>query len=87
MPNPYEALREKLSRFNQWEAERLKQASPETRLRRFLMLHDLGRSLDRHVIERRREEHLLALVASGKRLKQAASRAQQESALHLGPVS
>ena len=74
MPNPYEILRQKLSRFNAWEDERLRSASPRTRLARFLLLYELGRSLDPHVIERRQEEHLQALIAGEKRLKRASNR-------------
>ncbi len=78
MPNPYEAMREKLSRFNTWERERLKGISLETRLRRFLMLHDLGKSCDSSVIEKRHAQHLQSVVACGKRLKNASSRRHRE---------
>ena len=74
MTNPYEAMREKLFRFNAWEGERLKRTSVETRLKRFLLLHDLGRSWDSSVIEKRQAQHLQSLVACGKRLNEASSR-------------
>lgn len=80
MLNPYEAMREKLTRFNAWEAEVLRLTGPGLRLDRFLLLHDLGMSYERRVIEKRREEHLQALIACGKRLKQASLRRNKESA-------
>ena len=73
MPNPYKALREKISRFHAWEAAQLKQTSPEVRLARFLILNDLRRFMARDVIEARQGEHLQTLVQCAKRLKEATS--------------
>jgi len=69
MPNPYEAMRDKLSRFNDWERRMESRLSSDERLNRFLLLYDLGRASDPGVIRRRHEEHLQALIAAGKRLK------------------
>ena len=69
MPNPYKAMREKLSRFNAWETRMESRLSTDERLNRFFLLYDLGRMCDPGVIRRRQEEHLQALITAGKRLR------------------
>lgn len=63
------ALREKMSRFNNWERTYIKNLSQEERFRQFAELFELGMSSDRTTIENAHREHLeqLSRLARTKR--------------------
>ncbi len=63
------ALREKMSRFNNWERTYIKNLSRDERFRQFAELFELGMSSDKATIENAHREHLeqLSRLARTKR--------------------
>ena len=71
MKKKYEMLREKMRRFNAWEAEKRRCLTPEDRMRQFFLLYNLGQFYSEDIISQVHKEHLKGLIDTNKRLRDA----------------
>ena len=69
MHNQYQIYREKLAKFNQWEAEHLYNTTERERLNQFQVLFELNFLLPQDVQKRAHKEHLETLIAIQKKIK------------------
>jgi hypothetical protein len=77
MNRQYEMLREKMEKFNAWEAKNRRNLTLEDRLKTFLALYDLGQMHGEDVIDRVHREHLRGLVDTNKRLRDAKMKSER----------
>ena len=71
MKNEYEIMLLKMSKFNEWERNYMKNLPVQKRLEQFLILYDLSLDSPKKTVERVRKEHLQSLIAMKKILKKA----------------
>ena len=71
MKNAYEIMLVKMSKFNEWERNYMKNLPVQKRLEQFLMLYDLSLDSPKETVERMRKEHLQSLIEMKKILKKA----------------
>ena len=69
MKNQYKSLRTRMSRYNQWETEYLRNLHPARRLEQFIVLFELAQLYGDQEKSKMHEEHLRGLVETQKRLK------------------
>ena len=69
MDNRFRALRKKMERFNEWEAENRKGLTAKQRLKQFLVLYDLGEMYEDDIRKKMNEEHLNALIRTSERFR------------------
>ena len=71
MKNDYEIMILKMSKFNEWERNYMKNLPVQKRLDQFLILYDLSLDSPKETVERVRKEHLQSLIETKKILKKA----------------
>ncbi len=71
MKNEYEIMLLKMSKFNEWERNYMKNLPVQKRLEQFSILYDLCIESQKETIERMNDEHLQNLIAMKKILKKA----------------
>jgi len=71
MKNSYEMMLVKMSKFNEWERNYMKNLPVQRRLEQFSILYDLGIEYQKENVERMRNEHLHSLIEMKKILKKA----------------
>ncbi|MDL1966990.1 MAG: hypothetical protein LWW97_00230 [Deltaproteobacteria bacterium] len=71
MKNPYEMMHDKMSKFNEWERNYMKNLPVQKRLEQFLILYDLSLDSSTGTVERVRKEHLQSLIETKKILRKA----------------
>jgi hypothetical protein len=71
MMNPYEMMHDKMSKFNEWERNYMKNLPVQKRLEQFSILYDLCIESQKETIERMHNEHLQSLIETKKILKKA----------------
>lgn len=69
MKNDYEIMLLKLSKFNEWERNYMKNLSVQRRLEQFLILYDLSLDSSKETVEKMHKEHLKSLIEMKKILK------------------
>ena len=74
MKNDYEIMILKMSKFNEWERNYMKNLPVQKRLDQFLILYDLSLDSPKETVERVRKEHLQSLIETKKILKKAAKK-------------
>ena len=71
MMNPYEMMHDKMSKFNEWERNYMKNLPVQKRLEQFLILYDLSLDSSKETVEKMSKEHLQNLIEMKKILKKA----------------
>ena len=71
MKNDYEIMLHKMSKFNEWERNYMKNLPVQKRLEQFLILYDLSLDFSKETVERMRKEHLQSLIETKNILKKA----------------
>jgi hypothetical protein len=71
MKNDYEMMLDKMSKFNEWERNYMKNLPVQKRLEQFSILYDLCVESKKETIERMHKEHLQSLIEMKKILKKA----------------
>ena len=74
MKNAYEMMLDKMSKFNEWERNYMKNLPVQRRLKQFSILYDLCIESQKETIERMHKEHLQNLIEMKKILKKAGER-------------
>jgi len=72
MKNDYEIMLLKMSKFNEWERNYMKNLPVQKRLEQFLILYDLSLESSKETAEKTHKKHLQSLIETKKILKQAA---------------
>jgi hypothetical protein len=62
-------LRNKMEKFNEWEAENRRGLSTIKRLEQFIILYDLGKMHDDQILKKMNEDHLNSIIRSSVRFK------------------
>ena len=71
MKNAYEMMLVKMSKFNEWERNYMKNLPVQKRLEQFLILYDLSLDSSKETVEKMRKEHLQSLIKTKKILKKS----------------
>jgi len=71
MKKRYELLRQRMARFNAWEANERKSLTAEDCLRQFLILYDLAQFYPEDILRQTKEDHLMGLVKTNAKLRKA----------------
>ncbi len=71
MKNDYEIMIDKMSKFNEWERNYMKNLPVQKRLEQFSILYDLCIESQKETVERMHKEHLQSLIEMKKILKKA----------------
>jgi hypothetical protein len=62
MKNDYEIMLAKISKFNAWERNYMKNLPVQKRLEQFLILYDLSLDSPKEIIEKMHKKHLQSLI-------------------------
>ena len=76
MDKRYLMLRNKMERFNAWEAMERNKISEADRLKQFLILYDLGKLHDKNVLKQTHDRHLEGLIGISERLRAAQNKSK-----------
>jgi len=79
MENKLEMLRKKMTQFNIWEAENLKELSTANRFKQFLALYELGQMHDDDTLNKMRQSHLNEIIRTGEKLRKAMKKSSEAS--------
>ena len=69
MKNDYEIKLLKMSKFNEWERNYMKNLPVQKRLEQFLVLYDLSLDSPKETVEKSHREHLQSLIETKKIFK------------------